>query len=380
MEGKFMKINQSQSSNMVSNQNMQQTEQKETASTNTVHQDRFETLPPRNDTIGGGYQRKEVAKGKDSKPDGSTSESQPEAPAWLKGKEQGRGIGWGREVRPKDTSGTSVGNSGDKAEKVNLDYFDKQNQMKKLIGGDESSLKNLDRGDGTTPGESKEPGRKNQFEGMEGGVPRGYGKNKSSKQEQTSMFPVVSVPANESSKGTASPIPYPANKTETSEASKVKISDPTQKEKTIPSTTGNEAGSLKGVVSSSTKGKQEFVNFSFDILSPTTGNSTPLPDAVDESHRPKPILAEEKPKRKDLATNHDKVELHDENKRQQEKVYVEREEIFGSMVGRMTDGRSTPAPTDGTTDSAGPRQSTGTGGVDLESKHRKGDPGDGDEA
>jgi hypothetical protein len=368
-----MKVNRSTSSNNISNQNMEKTEQREAVSQKQSNQvDRFEqpkndTLSSRNDTIGGGYQRKELPKGKYGKPDGTTSESKPEGPAWLKGKEQGRGISWGNEIRPKDTSGTSVGIGGDKGEKVNRDYFDKQKRMKELIGGDENSLRNLDKGDGTTTVDSKEPGGKNSFEGMNGGVPRGYGKNKSSKQEQGSS-------ENAGGSG-AKPIPYPTIRTEPSDKNSTKVligSEPSKSE--VPKTSGDEAGALKGMVSSGTKPKAEF-NFTFDV-----GSSTPSPDAVDESHSPKPILAEEKPKRKDLATNQDKVELHDENKRQQEKVYVERQEIFGSMVGRMTDGRSTPTPTDGTTDSTGPRPSTGTGGVDLESKHRKGDPGDGDDA
>jgi hypothetical protein len=374
-----MKIDRSASSNNVSNQNREQTEQK-TVTKNEVQQDRFETLPSRNDSIGGGYQRKEVPKGKDQKPDGTTSESQPETPAWLKGKEHGRGIGWGTEIRPKDTSGTSVGIGSDKGEKVNLDYFDKQKRMKELVGADENSLKNLDRGDGTTAGNTKEPGRKNSLEGMEGGVPRGYGKNKSSKQEEASMFGNFPKSNENTGSSVGKPIPYPTTG-ETSDRTSSKVPIKTEPSNSgVPKTSGDESGTLKGTVSAGAKPQPGFTDFTFDGSTKTKGNSTPSPDAVDESHTPKRILAEEKPKRKDLATNQDKITLHDENKRQQEKVYVEREEIFGSMVGRMTDGRSTPTPTDGTTDSTGPRPSTGTGGVDLESKHRKGDPGDGDEA
>lgn len=171
------------------------------------------------------------------------------------------------------------------------------------------------------------------------------------------------------------PTPYPANKAETSSPSSIVLKE--NAGTTIPASKGDEQGTLKGMVSQTSMQKTDFIT----VTGPTRiGNRTPTPDAVEESHMPKGILAEEKTVRKDLATNHDKVELHDENKRQREKVYVERQEIFGGTVGRMTDGRSTPTPTDGTTDSTGPRQSTGTGGVDLESKHRKGDPGDGDEA
>jgi hypothetical protein len=375
-----MKVNRSESSNKVSNQNMEQAEQNNTVPKNQAYKDQFEVPPFRNNSIAGGYERKEVPKGKDSKPDGTTSESQPETPAWLKGKEHGRGISWGTEIRPKDSSGSNVGIGGDKGNKVNLNYFDKQKRMKELIGADESSLKNLDRGDGTTAGETKEPGRKNSLEGMEGGVPRGYGKNKSSKQEETSMF--GKAPNSNESTGSsgAKPIPYPTN-TDTDRTTSSKVPIKTEPSSGgVPKTSGDEAGTIKGTASSNTKGKPEAETFTFSFISSPEGIITPSPDAVDESHVPKPILAEEKPARKDLATNHDKVELHDENKRQQEKVFVERQEIFGDMVGRMTDGQSTPTPTDGTGDSSSPRQSTGTGGVDLESKHRKGDPGDGDEA
>ena len=400
-----MKINETSSAKTASTENMQakETEKKELASrVQNGPVDRFENsktpasegLPQRNDTIGGGYQRNEIPKDTNSRSEiTKKTEDQPETPAWLKGKEHGRGIGWSKDVRPVDhsvTESSKVNNPLDnKGKKVGLDYFDKQNKVKEMIVADENSVRDFASEFKESSGNnSNPPAIKNPLD-IYDGVPKGYGKNKSSKQEQTSMFgntSLISIAEGSSSKtenaGSPSPTPYPkSEQSNTNDTSKFIETKRPEISMEIKPVNGNESGTLKEKTSGSVMKKDSIIINAPSVIAVLSTNNnfrTPTPDSVDDSHVPEAIR-HKAPEREDRATKEDQVTLHDENKRQQEVVYVERQEIYGSMVGRRTDGRSTPAPTDGTTGSNGPSSSNGTEAVDVNILHPKGDPPDGEE-
>ncbi len=400
-----MKINQTSSVKTVSTENMQakETEKKELVSQGQNGSvDSFENsktpgsegLPQRNDAIGGGYQRNEIPKDTNSRSEiTKKTEDQPETPSWFKGKEHGRGIGWSKDVRPVDHSVTEAGKVNnpldDKGKKVGLDYFDKHNKVKELIIADENSVRHFGSEFKESSGNnSNSPAIKNPLDVYDG-VPKGYGKNKSSKQEQTSMFGntgLISMAEGSVSEtpnaGSPSPTPYPKSESSNT-SSKTTIETKKETSMEIKPVNGNESGTLKEMRLASVMKKDSIMMMGAPsvIGNPSAMNSfrTPTPDSVDDSHVPEAIRGKE-PERKDRATKEDQVTLHDENKRQQEVVYVERQEIFGSMVGRRTDGRSTPVTSDGTTDPNGPPSDNGTGGVDVNTLHPKGDPPDGEEA